>query len=393
MNQPIERYVQTTQFLSTFEKSQSKFSVIDFAYEIFEVDCSDITGSDNKFLPALPVSYYYNYKEGNYVKCGMKVSLTREEIFELHATGKVEGRGYNGNQYENKVMQKLIECDRSLAKYVEKYKVPIFYELRPILCDRDDIIVIDVDGLISKGDITLEQIFTDASIRANFPKELLECPFTLSRNNALPHFFVKISDYPQILKTHYFKSNAINVFNNFEADILINHTWEQLITGWGEECMIYNYHGNLPEINFATLQSWLKPFEKLDRHNKILLNLQMQTVEKRQNQEVQIRECTTEEGKKWVDYVLVIVNNEPGLIGFHTGNRLNRFKFIQASKNIGIPFEYIDGVMEHLYGYDYNIVIDAYHSGKEVEQKCKWTTIIKLAEQANAEETYGIIDC
>ena len=222
--------------------------------------------ADDNLIPALPVSEFWDREKETMMKYGTKVDLTLDELREWETTCEVKNgyRGKKNEAWKSKVVEKILNCvGTTTEEKTENFakKNQLWLELRPCFA-KNNVVIVDVDGLNSKGDIQINDVF-EMDV---FPKELIECPFTLSRNNALPHFFFECPDLPANVKEHYsFKgknNNALKVFKDFDADLLFNHAWEL------HGSQVYNYNGELKKINWEKLQSWFSP--KLNNYNSIL---------------------------------------------------------------------------------------------------------------------------
>jgi len=87
---------------------------------------------------------------------------------------------------------------------------------------------------------------------------------------------------------------------------------------------------------------------------------------------------------KYIDYANLIDKN---LIATHCGMRSNRFKFIKASQHIGISFDIVYSILRDAPNNDRDENYDCYHQvEKEGAFKVGWSTILKLAEQSDAEK-------
>jgi phage/plasmid-associated DNA primase len=90
------------------------------------------------------------------------------------------------------------------------------------------------------------------------------------------------------------------------------------------------------------------------------------------------RKFTDTDYTEYKEYASLIKN-----IGFHTGQRNNRFKFITASKNIGIPLAIIKEQLRTTIDYDDKIVEETYNQHNKGDKLVGWNTIKTLAEENN----------
>lgn len=193
----------------------------------------EVDGYDFPIITTLPVKDYI--KNGETFKTGTKSAFTLDDYIELTTTNKVVGKGNNGKDWEMK-----IKCEE--AEY---------WEIRPNLNNQGKTMcIIDFDGYKSSGDISIDELFEVD----NFPEELEDSAFFLSRTKSLPHFVVWVDGIPQDIKL----GQYIGVLKDFEGDILFNHAWERV------ENKLYNVGSNceLTTIKWETVLSWLNPDNK-----------------------------------------------------------------------------------------------------------------------------------
>jgi len=191
----------------------------------------DIEGIDFPIITTLPVKDYT--KNGETFKTGTKSAFTLDDYIELSTTNKVVGKGTNGKDWEMK-----IKCED--AEY---------WEIRPCLNNQGKTMcIIDIDGYKSSGDVDIDDLFATPE----FPEELAESAFFLSRTKSLPHFVVWVDGIPTDIQTN---KQYIGVLKDFEGDILFNHAWERV------ENKLYNVSDDcgLSTIKWETILSWLNP--------------------------------------------------------------------------------------------------------------------------------------
>lgn len=181
-----------------------------------------------EFFPALFVKDYL--KNNKRMKAGSKSSLTLIDFQEYYETGKITVEDKDGKK---KYWKPSISAEE--AEY---------YELRPCYGDKQ-MAVVDIDGLISSGDVDFKTFVESGKI----PDFLEDASFFLSRTKSLPHFIFYIEDFPDNIKI----GQYINIFKNFEGDLLLNHVWERI------DSKIYNYEGKLTTVKWSDLITILNP--------------------------------------------------------------------------------------------------------------------------------------
>lgn len=99
---------------------------------------------------------------------------------------------------------------------------------------------------------------------------------------------------------------------------------------------------------------------------------------------------TTKETRKFTEVDYIEYKEYSSLIkniGFHIGEREVRYKFITASKNIGIPLELIKEQLKSHINYDEKIVEETYNQHNKGDKLVGWNTIKTLAENSNPNAT------
>lgn len=194
----------------------------------------------NGMLMGLPL------KEVNGKIVGMKNNLTLEQIVNIHQSGKTMTN--NGTIYTHRVSQ----------------KDATYFELR--LAYTDNIICIDIDGILDNGDCCLTDIWTLPNMQETF----LNCTYTLSRNKKLPHFYFKVTG----MDTSKIKSSIQNCFKHFKGDLLTNHVWERIdneMYNYDDSGLLYiHYDDLLPMLNQDILKHETK---QLPNHLVVYDNL------------------------------------------------------------------------------------------------------------------------
>ena len=131
------------------------------------------------------------------------------------------------------------------------------YELR--LRYTDNIMCIDLDGLLGNGDCVADDVWTIPNLKDIFG----ECSYTLSRNKKLPHFYFKVVG----LETRPLKASYIDCFKDFKGDLLVNHSWEKIkgnhMFNYPVEGLLYVHYNDL------------KKFLKTDLEKKAVVNLSL----------------------------------------------------------------------------------------------------------------------
>jgi len=181
-----------------------------------------------EYFPTLFVKDYF--KKGERLKAGSKSSLTLENFEEYYTNGHVMLPDKDGKMSEWKPTIKDDEAE--------------YYELRPCFGNKQ-MAIVDIDGLVKSGDVTLEGLIDSGKI----PEILEDASFFLSRSKSLPHFIFYLEGIPTDVKV----GQYINVFNGFEGDLLLNHAWEKL------DAQLYNYDGDLTTIQWSDLVKSFNP--------------------------------------------------------------------------------------------------------------------------------------
>lgn len=221
--QQAERRASANAFIQSNEVSSCKIK--EFIETYFTHEIEDI---DFPITTTLPVKDYT--KNGETFKTGTKSAFTLDDFVELQTTNKVVGKGYKGADWEQ-----IIKCED--AEY---------WEIRPNLNNQGKTMcIVDFDGWKSSGDVSIEELFAVE----NFPEELTESAFFLSRTKSLPHFVIWVEGMPQDIKL----GQYIGVLKDFEGDILFNHAWERV------ENKLYNVSDDcgLSTIKWETILSWI----------------------------------------------------------------------------------------------------------------------------------------
>ena len=186
-----------------------------------------------EYIPALFVKDYFD-KKGDRQKAGSKSSLTLEQFAEYYENGCIKMKDKDDKQIEWKPT--VTEDD---AEY---------FELRPCFGNKQ-MAIVDIDGLQASGDVDLKQFIESGAI----PEFLEDACFFLSRSKSLPHFIFYIDGLPEDVKI----GQYVNVFKDFDGDLLFNHAWELI------NAEIYNYDGDLTTVKWSDLTATFDP-EKIN---------------------------------------------------------------------------------------------------------------------------------
>lgn len=184
--------------------------------------------ADDGTLIGLPMKEY----NGNMI--GTKNNLSLEQIKQLREKG-------------------LIKTEKGNYIHPVSDNEATHFELR--LRHTDNIVCVDVDGILENGDCCLTDIWSVPNMQEVF----LECSYTLSRKKKLPHFYFKVSG----LDTKQLSNTYVDCFKNFKGDILFNHSWEKI-----KDNHVYNYDEyGLLTIHYDELKKLIKD-GALDRKEK-----------------------------------------------------------------------------------------------------------------------------
>lgn len=211
---------------------------------------------DIDFYAVLPVKDYIDKKTGETKKLGTKSSLTLDEFYELETTEKIAGRGKDGEDWTCPVKSTDAE----------------YWEIRPCLNNKGQVMaIIDIDGWKSGGDVGINELFAVPE----FPEELSEASFFLSRTKSLPHFVVWIEGFPSTIELKQY----IGVLKDFQGDILFNHAWERV------DNRLYNIAENedgcgLLTLQWETVKTWIST-DPENKHAQKLLKTKKEKKEKK----------------------------------------------------------------------------------------------------------------
>jgi hypothetical protein len=184
---------------------------------------------DNEYYSVLPVKDYKD-KQGKTQKWGTKSSFELVDFYQLATTHKVIGKGKDGTDWEQPI----------------KWEDAEYIEIRPRLNNANKTMcIIDFDGWKKGGDVSIDELIE----KPEFPEELKDSAFFLSRTKSLPHFICWIDGLPKNIKL----GQYIGVLKDFEGDILFNHAWERV------DNLLYNVGKNcdLTTIHYDTMLTWL----------------------------------------------------------------------------------------------------------------------------------------
>jgi phage/plasmid-associated DNA primase len=186
---------------------------------------------DNEYYSVLPVKDYKD-KQGKTQKWGTKSSFELVDFYQLATTHKVIGKGKDGTDWEQPI----------------KWEDAEYIEIRPRLNNANKTMcIIDFDGWKKGGDVSIDELIE----KPEFPEELKDSAFFLSRTKSLPHFIFWVDGLPKNIKL----GQYIGVLKDFEGDILFNHAWERV------DNLLYNVGKNcdLNTIHYDTICNWINP--------------------------------------------------------------------------------------------------------------------------------------
>lgn len=183
-----------------------------------------------QFIPFLPIKLDYK-EDGSFTTKGAKSDLTLEQMEQLKLDGEVEvEKKKDGSKYTYKPFK---------SSEASHYEVRLNFG-KPKM-------IIDIDGFKDSGDITMSEYF-----EKDIPTAIQNAPFFLSRTKSLPHHIFYIEGLPEDVKP----DKYINVFKDFNGDILLNHAWEMT------NSKVYNYSGEIPTLKWEQVKEWLNPNAK-----------------------------------------------------------------------------------------------------------------------------------
>lgn len=215
------------------------------------------------FIPFLPINLNYKEDGSLYTTKGAKSDLTLEQMEQVKLNNEVEvEKKSDGSKY---IYKPLKNCDAT------------HYELR--LNFGKPKMIIDIDGFKDSGDITMSEYF-----EKDIPTGIQNAPFFLSRTKSLPHHIFYIEGLPEDVKP----DKYINVFKDFNGDILLNHAWEM------KNSNIYNYSGEIPTLKWEQVKEWLNPNAKPVKEH-LLKNDQPIFNQKEEKKEKKIKHFVIEE--------------------------------------------------------------------------------------------------
>ena len=218
----LKRREDANGFLASF--SQYPIQNVLGTHFVLKNDCG------KQFIPFLPIKLDYK-EDGSFTTKGAKSDLTLEQMEQVKINGEVEvEKKTDGSKYNYKPL-KLSEATH--------------YELR--LNFGKPKMIIDIDGFKESGDITMSEYW-----ESEIPSQIQSAPFFLSRTKSLPHHIFYIEGLPEDIKP----DKYINVFKDFNGDILLNHAWEM------NNSKVYNYNGEIPTLQWDRVKEWLNPNAK-----------------------------------------------------------------------------------------------------------------------------------
>ena len=183
-----------------------------------------------EYIPTLYVKDEFDNK-GNRKKKGSKSSLTLKDFEDIFVNGSAMLEDKDGKKVSWKPWILDTEAE--------------YFEIRPCFAKGAPMAIIDIDGIKSSGDVSLAELI-DAGV---IPEIVEDAAFFLSRTKSLPHFIFAIDGMPENIKV----GQYVNVFKNFEGDLLLNHAWEKI------DSMIYNYDGQITTVKWNDLVAYFDP--------------------------------------------------------------------------------------------------------------------------------------
>ena len=198
--------------------------------------------------PQINMNVFETFFRDNFDVDGIILALPMEE-----KDGKMFGTKNNLSKEQLKQFYEndFVKTDKGV--YRNTIKNPTHFELR--LRHTDNIVCIDIDGILENGDCCL----TDIWCLPNMKDLFLDCPYTLSRNKQLPHFYFKLDG----INIKELSNTYIDCFKDFKGDILFNHSWEKI-----KNNQMYNYKDELPVYDYQNIQHIFKDniFKKKEKH-------------------------------------------------------------------------------------------------------------------------------
>ena len=295
--------------LMNFRPQTNSFQ--DFVVENFDVD--------GVFI-ALPM------EEKNGKMIGTKNNLTKEQIKKFHE-------------------DKYVETDKGV--YNPTIINPTHFELR--LRYTDNIVCVDVDGILENGDCCLTDVWSVPHMKELF----LDCPYTLSRNKQLPHFYFKLDG----INIKELSNTYVDCFKDLKGDILFNHCWEKI-----NDNQMFNYKDELPFFRYEDIKHIFKQ-GVLDK-----------------KEAKPIKHNTFTNSNNIAEELLNIVDVK------HLENYQDWCKIVWAAKNCGVKEEFMDAISQKASNYGgfnnvWKSTYPAYTLG----------TIKYYAKLSNSEEYYNIV--
>ena len=286
------------------------------AFKEFVVNNFDV---DGVFI-ALPM------EEKNGKMIGTKNNLTKEQIKKFHE-------------------DKYVETDKGV--YNPTIRNPTHFELR--LRYTDNIVCVDVDGILENGDCCLTDIWSVPHMKELF----LDCPYTLSRNKQLPHFYFKLDG----INIKELSNTYVDCFKDLKGDILFNHCWEKI-----NDNQMFNYKDELPVFMYEDIKHIFKQ-GVLDK-----------------KEAKPIKHNTFTNSNNIAEELLNIVDVK------HLENYQDWCKIVWAAKNCGVKEEFMDDISQKASNYGgfnnvWKSTYPAYTLG----------TIKYYAKLSNSEEYYNIV--
>ena len=293
--------------------------------------------------PQINMNVFETFFRDNFDVDGIILALPMEE-----KDGKMFGTKNNLSKEQLKQFYEndFVKTDKGV--YRNTIKNPTHFELR--LRHTDNIVCIDIDGILENGDCCL----TDIWCLPNMKDLFLDCPYTLSRNKQLPHFYFKLDG----INIKELSNTYIDCFKDFKGDILFNHSWEKI-----KNNQMYNYKDELPVYDYQNIQHIFKDniFKKKEKHiqkeNKIYSGSQV-------NDLLNIIDVTYL--KNYADWT----------------------KIVWSAKNCNVEADFIDMISQKADNYEASGFINVWSS---TYPAYTIGTIKYYAKLSNSEEYYKIL--
>lgn len=267
-------------------------------------------------------------EEKNGKMIGTKNNLTKEQIKKFH-------------------QDNYVETDKGV--YNPTIRNPTHFELR--LRYTDNIVCLDVDGILENGDCCLTDIWSVPHMKELF----LDCPYTLSRNKQLPHFYFKLDG----ININELSNTYVDCFKDLKGDVLFNHCWEKI-----KDNQMYNYNGELPAYEYEDIKHIFKDG----------------VLDKKEPKPIQHKTFTN--SNDLVEELLNLITNE------YLQNYQDWCKIVWSAKNCGVAEDFMDTISQKANNY----TLDGFNNvWKSSYPAYTLGTIKYYAKLSNPDEYYNVI--